>query len=141
MMKPAHIWLYRWLLRLHPPAFRERFAEEMASTFEEAATSQSLLGLFVDCLISLTRQWLLRPNPWRVPVSESVLATATHLPLFAWERINISASGLPARRWMQGSIISLGLFIAVWVTASQAPLRRPAPAALRQSGSAAAPNN
>jgi hypothetical protein len=37
--------LYRWLVQLHPPAFRQRFAEEMLCTFEEAAQTR----MWLDC--------------------------------------------------------------------------------------------
>lgn len=133
MAKPAWRYLYQWLLRLHPPAFRERFADEMMSTFEEAAESQSVLRLFADCLISLTRQWLLRPSSWRTPVPQVVFGTASHMPLFAWERINVSASGLPVGRWMQGTCISLALFASAWLIASQTPPKRLAPMVAMQS--------
>jgi D-alanyl-D-alanine carboxypeptidase len=126
MSKPVYLALYLALLRLHPRAFRERFADEMMATFEEAAANQNVLSLFGDCLISLTRQWLLRPNAWRVSVTESAFATSAHLPPFAWERINVSGSGLPASRWMQGTVISLSLFAGLWWMASQGPHRRPA---------------
>ena len=126
MIMPVYLALYRFLLRVHPRAFRERFADEMMATFEEAATNQSVFALFADCFISVTRQWLLRPNSWRVPVTESALAASAHLPPFAWERINVSGSGLPATRWMQGTVISLSLFSSLWWMSTQAPHRRPA---------------
>ncbi len=89
--------LYRALVYLHPPAFRQRFAEEMLSTFEEAAQDQNVAGLLVDGFVSLTRQWLLRPNAWRTPVIE-VSGGSRDCGSFAWEHINVSGAGLPAGR-------------------------------------------
>jgi len=134
MAKPAYRYIYRALLRLHPPSFRERFAEEMMSTFAEASSNQSLLGLLADCFVSLTRQSLLRPNSWRVPVPEVVYATSTHVPLFAWERINVSAPGLSAGRWMQGSFISLALFAGAWMMAQTPHPRHARVVALQANG-------
>ena len=57
--------LYRWLLWLHPPAFRREFAREMLWIFDEAA-SEGVAPLFADSLLSLLRQWLLRSGPWKL---------------------------------------------------------------------------
>ena len=133
--------VYRLLVQLHPPAFRQRFAEEMMSTFEEAAPNQSVLGLFFDGFVSLTRQWLFRPGLWRVPVPETAFASSAHLPLFAWERINVSSTGLPVSRWMQGGCISVAMLTGVCVMASQAPHRRPASNIAMQSNAAALSGN
>jgi hypothetical protein len=57
--------LYRWLLWLHPPAFRREFAGEMLWIFEEAAV-EGVAPLFADGLISLLRQWLLRSGQWKL---------------------------------------------------------------------------
>jgi hypothetical protein len=57
--------LYRWLLWLHPPAFRREFAGEMLWIFEEAAP-EGVAPLFADGLLSLLRQWLLRSPPWKL---------------------------------------------------------------------------
>lgn len=57
--------VYRCLLRLHPPVFRQRFAEEMLSIFDQAQRKRATVGLLVDGFLSLTRQWALRPEFWR----------------------------------------------------------------------------
>lgn len=57
--------LYRWLLWLHPPAFRREFAGEMLWIFEQAA-DEGVAPLFADGLISLLRQWLLRSGQWKL---------------------------------------------------------------------------
>lgn len=54
--------LYLWMLRLHPPAFRERFAEEMLCIFDQTLASQAgkerqaALRLLGDGVVSLVRQ-------------------------------------------------------------------------------------
>jgi Ca2+-binding EF-hand superfamily protein len=54
--------LYIWLLRLHPAAFRHQFAEEMLAIFDDPASRENSRGLFTDAIISLLRQWMLRPE-------------------------------------------------------------------------------
>jgi hypothetical protein len=54
--------LYRFLLQLHPPRFRRRFAEEMLMIFEE---SNQKAPLFADGVVSVARQWMLRSGLWK----------------------------------------------------------------------------
>jgi peptidase S41-like protein len=56
--------LYRCVLRLHPCGFRGRFADEMLSIFDHSAEKPAALRLLVDSLVSLARQWALRPEFW-----------------------------------------------------------------------------
>jgi len=58
---------YRCALRLHPPAFRKRFGDEMLSIFDQAHGTASALRLLLDALLSLSRQWTLRPEFWHDP--------------------------------------------------------------------------
>src|SRR5438477_4297040 len=58
--------LYQCLLRMHPPAFRRRFAEEMLWIFDEAAPAQGAGLFFADGLTSLMRQWWLRAGTWKL---------------------------------------------------------------------------
>jgi hypothetical protein len=60
MLRP----LYRCLLRLHPPGFRRRFGDEMLSIFDQAAGKAAAFKLLADGLLSLARQWGLRPEFW-----------------------------------------------------------------------------
>jgi D-alanyl-D-alanine carboxypeptidase len=122
--RQAYALAYRCIVRLHPPAFREQFGEEMLGIFEEAAESHGALRLLGDGLLSLTRQWLLRPKSLMTPVTAPVPSTS-HGGLFAWEHISASPSRLPAWRWMQGSLISLALFTGAWLAATQAAKRMP----------------
>jgi DNA-binding PadR family transcriptional regulator len=56
--------MFRFLLWLHPAAFRQRFEEEMLWIFDEAADSCGGVSLFSDATVSLVRQWLLRSGLW-----------------------------------------------------------------------------
>jgi hypothetical protein len=58
--------LYRSLLWLHPPHFRERYAEEMAWIFDETATRRGKAFLFCDGFASLARQWVVRSGMWKI---------------------------------------------------------------------------
>jgi retinol-binding protein 3 len=55
---------YRCALRLHPPGFRTRFAGEMLSIFDDAGGRAAEFRLMLDALLSLARQWALRPEFW-----------------------------------------------------------------------------
>jgi hypothetical protein len=75
--------LYRYVLRLHPPAFRKRFAEEMLSIFDDSVATLNAFRLLMDGLLSLARQWALRPEFWhdfaptRQPAGDGVPSFST----------------------------------------------------------------
>ena len=54
--------LYCAALRAHPQHFRERFAEEMQAIFDQAESPLQQVGLLADAVLSLFRQWTLRPE-------------------------------------------------------------------------------
>lgn len=56
--------LYRWLVGLHPPAFRLRFEEELLWIFDESIEAGAAL-LFYDAVVSLLRQWVMRSGMWK----------------------------------------------------------------------------
>lgn len=56
---------YRWLIGLHPPAFRLQFASELLWIFDESRDESGAARLFYDAVISLLRQWLLRSGMWK----------------------------------------------------------------------------
>src|SRR5437667_10352772 len=122
--------LYRCLLRLHPPSFQRQFAQQMLCIFDEAAARRGLVRLFADVLAPLGRQWLVRWALQKFLLGEIALARSPGLipGLFAWEHIAVPETPLPASRIMQGSLISLLFLAAVSVAASHAghttPLRR-----------------
>jgi len=58
--------LYRWLIGLHPPAFRLRFEQELLWIFDESSdASGAAAPLLYDAAISLLRQWLMRSGIWK----------------------------------------------------------------------------
>jgi len=57
--------LYRWLISLHPPAFRLRFEEELIWIFDESNAISGAAPLCYDAVISLLRQWLVRSEMWK----------------------------------------------------------------------------
>ena len=59
---------YRCLLRLHPPYFRRRFSQEMMSIFDQQKGDLAAAQLLADAVLSLLRQWVLRPAFWEEPV-------------------------------------------------------------------------
>jgi hypothetical protein len=58
--------LYCGLVRIHPPAFRREFGPEMLWIYDQAAPETGGAALFLDALMSLARQWLLRSGFWKI---------------------------------------------------------------------------
>jgi hypothetical protein len=56
--------IYKGLVWLHPPAFRERFGEELLWIFDEARREQGASSLFADGAVSVARQWAFGSNLW-----------------------------------------------------------------------------
>ena len=56
---------YRWLVGLHPPAFRLRFEQELLWIFDESNGASGAAPLLYDAAISLLRQWLMRSGMWK----------------------------------------------------------------------------
>ena len=57
-------YLYARVLDAHPPYFRQRFGEEMLAIFDESESGWGAARLFADAMVSLVRQWTLRPQFW-----------------------------------------------------------------------------
>jgi len=57
--------IYRALLYLHPPAFREQFGDEMLWIFDETS-SGSAVPLLADGFVSALRQWFIGYEVWKV---------------------------------------------------------------------------
>ena len=91
--------LYRCVLRAHPPYFRQRFGDEMQSIFDSAESPGAEVGLFVDAVLSLLRQWSLRPRFWEQPNLEAV---AEGTPLF----LTLDTSKPRAVALVYGAILS-----------------------------------
>jgi hypothetical protein len=101
--------VYRWLLRLHPARFRERFTEEMLSIFDHhVAEKPAAVKLLGDGFISLMRQWTLRSEYQEEKESGAHSAT-DGVPLFyTFESFKPRTSAL-----IDGGILSLLVFCAV----------------------------
>jgi hypothetical protein len=77
--------LYGCAVRLHPPSFRRRFGDEMLYIFDQQKGKLAALGLTLDCMFSLSRQWRLRPHggselssaPLGSPTSERIPSLET----------------------------------------------------------------
>ena len=90
---------YILLLRLHPRAFGQRFGDEMLGIFDQSDGKSSLMA---DGVISLFRQWTIRPHS----ATFSATTTADGVPMFYSAEPEIpGASAL-----MRGAVISFFLF-------------------------------
>ncbi|HEY2821236.1 MAG TPA: serine hydrolase domain-containing protein [Candidatus Acidoferrum sp.] len=107
--------LYRCLVQLHPPAFRQRFAPEMLWIFDEVADHDARVELFADALTSLARQWIVRSVIQKLLVGELRLGPlpATGSGQFAWERIEFDDRPLPPPRVIQGGVVAFAFFTCV----------------------------
>src|SRR5437879_13061526 len=113
MARSRSRFLYRCLLRLHPPAFEAHVANEMLWIFDEVAERQGVLNLFADGLLSQVRQWIVRYALQKLLIGDAALSSwpsSTH-ELFAWERIAFPATSLSIPRMLQGRMVSFA-FIA-----------------------------
>jgi hypothetical protein len=82
--------LYRFLLYLHPPDFRERFAAEMLWIFDEAP-AQAQRAFFTDAFVSVLKQWILHSGLWKAVAG----ACFSFLFLFGWwhsQEISLAAA-------------------------------------------------
>jgi hypothetical protein len=94
--------LYRLLIALHPPRFRERFGDEMLCAFDDAGPDRAP-RLFADAFLSLLRQWLLRSSLWKMASG----AVISGLLICAWGysmASNVNAS-LSRGAWWHDKII------------------------------------
>ena len=108
---------YRLLLRLHPPAFRRQFEEEMLWVFDELAEERGAAALCLDAFASLARQWVVRSFLQRLLVGDIGLSPARSLAagLFTWERIGFPERPLPVPRIVQGSLASVAFLVSLSV--------------------------
>jgi hypothetical protein len=98
--------LYRCAVRLHPCSFRRRFGEEMLYIFDQQEGMPAALGVTLDCMLSLLREWALRPDMTE-PGASSVLSPATdHVPLFE----SLDPFRLRASTIIHSALLSLVLF-------------------------------
>jgi hypothetical protein len=106
--------LYRALIELHPARFRDRFGDEMLCVFDEAGRHRAP-RLFVDSVLSLLRQWLLRSNLWKM-ASGAVISSVL---LGAWGNSTARGVDLSLAR---GSLWHDRLAMNPWLGDREAPL-------------------
>lgn len=100
---------YVLLVRFHPRHFRERFGEEMIGIYDEDAGSRRRTTLFIDVLISLLRQCVLRPARREPALSVALPAASSDTPVF-----QMLDSSLPRRSALvNGAILTLVCFGAM----------------------------
>lgn len=99
--------LYRIAIRLHPPAFRNRFGEEMLSIFESTPRKSTQFTLLCDSLVSILRQWILRTDFRSETSRASAIPAADGVPSFS------SLDGFRPRTSavIDGVILSVALFV------------------------------
>jgi len=75
--------LYRCAVRLHPSSFRQHFGDEMQYIFDQQRGTLDRVGVTLDCVFSLLRQWTLRPHT-STELAAFPLPTpaADHIPSF-----------------------------------------------------------
>lgn len=119
--------LYTYLLLMHPPAFRRRFASEMLCIFDEALPSTGALTLLFDGFASLARQWVLRSGSWKLGVA--VLGACLQFTFggLIWVALgrsghmhgNASAPDVLALAWlMRFTVVSVGGIVLMVAMAS-----------------------
>jgi hypothetical protein len=101
--------LYRYLLRWHPQPFRDRFEEEMLLVYDDATKGGRKIWLLFDVLLSLFRQWALRPHRRPDAAGRATIAPAG-VPVFA---LIETARPRPAALFL-GGLVSLAMFSAVF---------------------------
>ena len=74
--------LYRCAVRLHPSGFRRHFGDEMQYIFDQQTGRLAALGVTLDCVLSLLRQWTLRPHIGFDLVAAPGSSTSDHIPSF-----------------------------------------------------------
>ncbi len=75
--------LYRCAVRLHPDSFRRRFGDEMLYIFDQQKGIRAALGVTLDCVFSLLRQWILRPQASaELAAAPLPCPTTDHIPSF-----------------------------------------------------------
>jgi len=104
---------YRWLLRLHPPRFRDRFAEEMMSIFDHFEEREAGAKLVGDAFVSLVRQWSMRSESWAVEARALAPAGTDAAPsFFTFKRFRPRKNALLAGVVLTCTVYSV-LFFAI----------------------------
>jgi hypothetical protein len=125
--------LYRALVRLHPPAFQERFGPEMMRTFDEASETDHPVRLTLDGAFSLLRQWLLRETLWKYPAALGaallVIVTGIRLPATGRPHQALHPEGASVELFLVAALASLiavsltTIFCVYWFRMANRPRR------------------
>jgi len=103
--------LYQLILRLHPAAFRTRFAREMSLDFEDALATYGFSRLLADATRSLVRQWT------TVPVNFAFARASDGLisqhPLLSGQYIAIDDDHLGPFELARGTALFIVLAVAI----------------------------
>jgi hypothetical protein len=100
--------LYRWLVCLHPPAFRERFGEEMLCVYDDAEPGERP-RLLTDGVLSLARQWVARSRYWIAGVAALGALLQLAIAGAAWRGAARRAlTGSLPETSAQGAVLLLG---------------------------------
>jgi hypothetical protein len=83
-------YLYRFVVRAHPGSFRRRFGDEMLSIFDQSEGKLSHASLLLDGVLSLFRQWALRPD-LEQESAPSTLAGEVHFYKFEKDKLRGAA--------------------------------------------------
>ena len=100
--------IYIWLVRLPPPYFRNRFADEMLSIFDLETGLLAAVNAVSDGAWSLLRQWTVRHEFWREP--DFKIASETTLSFWT-----LDDTELPRGAWFKGMALSASLFCLFWL--------------------------
>jgi hypothetical protein len=97
--------IYRSILRLHPPGFRQQFAEEMLWIYDETAGAGAV-SLLADGFFSLVRQWMTRPAT--LTLAAAGCGGAMHMALFLVMMIPV-VNQPPAVIYVRRPILASGM--------------------------------
>jgi Ca2+-binding EF-hand superfamily protein len=111
---------YSLLLRLHPTPFRQCYEKEMLAIYEEIAADGRVPGLFIDAVVSLFRQWVLRPEFRRAASGAPIAVAGGKVPLLA----SLDSYTPHPGAILMGCLLSAALLSLV-VTASIRPGKAP----------------
>jgi hypothetical protein len=101
--------LYRLILRLHPAAFRARFAREMSLDFEDALATYGFPRLLLDATGSLFRQWTTAPV---FSATRPQAPTSSH-PLLAGHYIVLEGDPLTPLELLRGTVLFALMFFTL----------------------------
>lgn len=94
--------LYLCAVRWHPSSFRRRFGEEMLYIFDQQRGTPARLGVMLDCVFSLLRQWTLRPH---IGFDQATTPRPTSHPIPSFESLDTFQPRASAM--INGALLSL----------------------------------